>query len=136
MYCTNCGEKAGESDKFCTNCGAAISETLEEAGGAEKDPPLGGESTAPPHVPNYLVQAILVTIFCCLPFGIVSIVFAAQVNGHVAAGDIPNARRASNLAKTWAWVAFIGGLVIVLSWVALVLFSGILTELSDEFGTL
>jgi len=37
-------------------------------------------------VPNYLVQAILCTICCCLPFGIVAIVYAAQVNGKVAGG--------------------------------------------------
>ena len=42
---------------------------------------------APISVPNYLVQAILTTIFCCLPFGIVAIVFAAQVNGKLA-GEI------------------------------------------------
>jgi hypothetical protein len=57
-------------------------------------------------VPNYLVQAILCTIFCCLPFGIVSIVYAAQVNGKVAAGDMAGAEAASKSAKTWCWVAF------------------------------
>ena len=69
-----------------------------------------GAGTAPygavPHVPNYLVQAILVTIFCCLPAGIVSIVYAVQVNGKVAAGDITGARAASQNAKTWAWISF------------------------------
>ena len=66
----------------------------------------------PPHVPNYLVQAILVTVFCCLPFGIVSIVHAAQVNGKVEAGDIEGARRSSANAKTWAWVSFGVGLAL------------------------
>lgn len=37
-------------------------------------------------MPTYLAPAILTTIFCCLPFGIVSIVYAAQVNGKLAAG--------------------------------------------------
>ena len=37
---------------------------------------------APP--PNNLVWAILSTLFCCLPLGIVSIVYAAQVNGKYA----------------------------------------------------
>jgi len=57
-------------------------------------------------VPNYLVQAILCTICCCLPFGIVAIVYAAQVNGKVAAGDMAGAEAASKNAKTWCWVAF------------------------------
>ena len=52
------------------------------------------------------------TIFCCLPFGIVSIVYAAQVNGLVTVGDIDSARKASKSAKTWAWVSFGIGLAI------------------------
>ena len=39
------------------------------------------------NIPNYLVQAILTTLFCCLPFGIVAIVYAAQVNTKIEAGD-------------------------------------------------
>src|SRR5262245_2690227 len=50
-------------------------------------------------IPNYLVQSILVTLFCCLPLGIVSIVFAAQVNSKVAAGDYAGAQKASDQAK-------------------------------------
>ena len=41
-----------------------------------------------------------------MPFGIVSIVYAAQVNGKLAVGDVDGARLASQNAKTWAWVAF------------------------------
>jgi|WetSurMetagenome_2_1015567.scaffolds.fasta_scaffold410443_1 hypothetical protein len=55
--------------------------------------------------PNYLVWAILTTIFCCLPFGIVSIIFAAQVNSKWQMGDILGAQQASKNAKTWAWVS-------------------------------
>ena len=62
---------------------------------------------APP--PNYLVWAILVTIFCCLPFGIASIVFAAQVNGKYAAGDYAGAMDSSRKAKQFAiWGVVIG----------------------------
>jgi hypothetical protein len=67
-------------------------------------------------VPNYLVYSILVTIFCCVPFGIVSIVYAAQVNGKLAAGDYAGAVDASNKAKTWCWVAFGVGIVAGIFW--------------------
>lgn len=59
-----------------------------------------------PNVPNYLVQSILVTIFCCLPFGIVAIINAGQVNGKLASGDIQGAMQSSKNASTWSWVAF------------------------------
>lgn len=61
---------------------------------------------------NYLVQAILVTICCCIPGGIVAIVYAAQVNGRLAAGDYAGAVNASNNAKTWCWVSFGLGIIV------------------------
>ena len=64
-------------------------------------PPAGTTS-----VPNYLVPAIISAI-CCFPLGIISIVFAAQVNGKVAAGDIAGALNASKMAKIFSYV-FIG----------------------------
>ncbi len=60
----------------------------------------------PSNVPNYLVPAIISAI-CCFPLGIISIVFAAQVNGKVAAGDIAGALNASKMAKIFSYV-FIG----------------------------
>ncbi|HYC50242.1 MAG TPA: CD225/dispanin family protein, partial [Gemmatimonadaceae bacterium] len=73
--------------------------------------PMVGES-----VPNYLVQSILVTLCCCLPLGVVAIVFAAQVNSKLSAGDIQGAREASRMAKMFCWVAFGLGLAIMLIW--------------------
>lgn len=71
----------------------------------------GYPQTSPP--PNYLVWAVLTTVFCCLPFGIVSIVFAAQVNSKWYSGDKEGARSASNNARLWAWVAFGFGAVAI-----------------------
>jgi Interferon-induced transmembrane protein len=61
-------------------------------------------------VPNYLTQAILVTLCCCVPFGIVAIVNASQVNTFLARGDYEKAARASDEAKKWCWVGFLVGL--------------------------
>lgn len=72
-------------------------------------------------IPNYLVQAILTTICCCLPFGIVAIVYAAQVNGKVAAGDMAGAQAASKNAKMWCWIAFGCGIVL---WIISIIFNG------------
>ena len=63
------------------------------------------------HYPNYLTQAILCTLFCCLPFGVVAIVFAAQVNGHIASGNYRAAQSSSNNARTWCWLSFWLGLI-------------------------
>ena len=63
-------------------------------------PPIG----APANIPNYLIPAIL-SLFCCWPLSIVAIIFAAQVNGKVAAGDIQGAMAASKNAKLFSFIA-------------------------------
>ncbi len=65
---------------------------------------------APGSVPNYLAPAILVTLCCCIPLGIPAIVYAAQVNGKLAAGDLAAAQEMSRKAKMWCWIAFWLGL--------------------------
>ncbi len=62
-------------------------------------------------IPNYLVQAIMTTVCCCVPFGIVAIVYAAQVNSKILTQDLEGARNYSRMAKIWSWVAFGCGLV-------------------------
>jgi hypothetical protein len=70
-------------------------------------------------VPNHLVWAILTTLFCCLPLGVVSIVYAAQVDGRRAAGDVARAYAASRKAAGWAWAAALSGPVLLLLWFGL-----------------
>lgn len=64
-----------------------------------------------PNIPNHLVQAILSTLCCCLPFGIVAIVFAAQVNGKLDAGDYAGAQKASDQANLWGNISIGLGVV-------------------------
>lgn len=61
-----------------------------------------------PHypVPNYLAGAILVTLFCCLPFGIVAIVYAAQANSAAKRGSYNEAMESARKAKFWTWLSF------------------------------
>jgi hypothetical protein len=60
----------------------------------------------PEKMQNYLVQSILVTLCCCVPAGIVGIIYAAQVNSKLAAGDLLGAQESARLAKIWSWVGF------------------------------
>lgn len=72
---------------------------------------------------NWLVESILVTIFCCLPFGVVGIVNAANVNSRFDAGDLVGAERASKEAGKWTKIGFFCGLAgIVLYLVAVFVF--------------
>lgn len=61
---------------------------------------------------NYLVESILATIFCCMPLGVVGIVFAAQVNSLYNSGDFEGANQASAKAQSWTKSSFWVGIVI------------------------
>jgi len=65
-------------------------------------------------IPNYLWQSIVVTLCCCLPLGIVAIVFAAQVNDKLRRGDVQGAMQASKQAKLFCMIAAGLGLVVIL----------------------
>ena len=67
---------------------------------------------AAPQITNYLWQAIVVTILCCLPFGIPALVYASQVNSKLTQGDVAGAQVSSQKAKFWCWMAFGFGLAV------------------------
>ena len=106
MYCRKCGAQNEDSSLNCIQCGEALNTIA-----------ASPVSTAP-QIPNYLVQSILATVFCCLPLGIPAIVFAAQVNGKIQAGDIQGALSASKNAKLFCWIAFGLGLGVTLIYLA------------------
>lgn len=74
---------------------------------------MGSNRTKPN---SYMVQSILVTLFCCLPLGIAAIVYAAQVDSKYNAGDYTGAQDASKKASMFSWISFGIGLVGVLGY--------------------
>ncbi|MDO4320256.1 MAG: CD225/dispanin family protein [Bacteroidales bacterium] len=69
---------------------------------------------------SYLVWAILTTVLCCLPFGIVAIVYASKVDGLWSGGRYQEAEDASRKAKTWSITAAVSSVVFVLIYLAIV----------------
>ena len=134
MYCPNCGAQNSEDATYCANCGHEL-QKIETPGMDVPPPPQAppqpemqtsyAPQSSQPDVPNYLVPAILTTVFCCLPFGIVSIVYAAQVNGKVAAGDRAGALESSRNARMWAWISFGSGLVLIVGYLIIVVIGAI-----------
>ena len=86
-------------------------------------------------VPSNLVWGILSTLCCCLPLGIVSIVYASKVEGYVFAGDIETAKENSKKAAMWAWISFgvsiAGGII----WFIIGAVSGGLEGMGDFDGS-
>jgi len=89
-------------------------------------PPLG------PKPDNYLVWSILTTLFCCLPFGIASIVQAAKVDGLWSSGDQAGAQKASADAKKWAQIAAAASVVVIVGYIVLIAAVALLGESADD----
>lgn len=86
--------------------------------------PNYAQGQRPPKPDNYLVWAILSTLFCCLPLGIVSIVFSSKVDGQYNAGDYMGAQDSANKAKNFAMWGAIIGVVGLIIYISLVVFAG------------
>ncbi len=65
---------------------------------------------------NNLVWAILATVLCCLPFGIVAIIKSTQVDSFWAAGRYDEAVQ----ARKWCWVSVIVSVVVVVLYFLLI----------------
>ena len=108
MFCRNCGTENADGAPTCISCGATLSNPYTPGTDQGMNPP---GAPAPGKPDNYLIQSILVTLCCCLPLGIVSIIYAAQVDSKWNAGDHQGAVMASENAKKWSWIAFGLGLL-------------------------
>ncbi len=109
MFCRNCGTQNADGAPTCTACGAELSNPYQAAAaGGQPQVPMAGAGKPE----NYLVYAILVTLCCCLPCGIVGIVYAAQVDSKWNSGDQFGAISAAKNAKTWTLVGFGVGLLL------------------------
>ena len=100
MYCSKCGKLVDDNVPFCPYCGANLGKEVESV---KVDEP--NKAKYPPE--NYLIWAILSTLFCCWPVGIVSIVHASKVESAFNRGDYNGALDASQKAKKWALISAI-----------------------------
>lgn len=68
---------------------------------------------------SYMWLAILSTLLCCLPFGIVSIVYASKVDSTWAIGDYPKAQEYADKAKMWGLISVGAGFLSIILVIAL-----------------
>lgn len=67
----------------------------------------------PPQPPTYLVWSILTTVCCCVVFGIIAIVYSAQVSAAYNRGDYVQAERSSKTALNWIIASAVTGVVMM-----------------------
>ena len=76
------------------------------------NPPFTPAPAPQAPVPSHMAKAILTTLFCCLPFGIVAIVKASKVDSLLAAGLRDEAIQASKEADNWGNWSMLASLII------------------------
>lgn len=115
MHCIKCGHKLEEGAAFCPICGTNVPQDVNQATEQSTQAPNGTQSGSQRRPDSNLVWGILTTILCCLPFGIVSIVYAAKVDALWAQGLYDEARAASKSAGKWAmWAAISCAIIMAL----------------------
>lgn len=82
-------------------------------GGTYSQPQYAAPQLSQPMPPTNLVWAILATLFCFWPLGIVSIVKASQVSTLYNRGDYQGSLEASHEAAKWAKWSAITAVIIV-----------------------
>ena len=124
-FCIQCGQPIEGDSSFCTNCGAPVQPETQpqepQPTAQQPQPQPVQQQPAGPKPRNFLELSIFATLFCCLPFGIPAIIFAAQVDSNWNAGRYQEARDASRKAKTWMLVSVILGALIVIAYTALII---------------
>lgn len=143
-FCNQCGAQLPENTRFCTNCGAAVppppqpeptpsyaQQNYSQPQYQQPQQPQPSQQPIGTKPSSYLVLAILATIFCCLPFGIVGIVQAAKVDNLWNSGQYAAAEDASRKARNWSIAAAITGIVVAIIYMVFVYTLG--TSFLDGF---
>jgi drug/metabolite transporter (DMT)-like permease len=82
--------------------------------------PQGGYPAQQPE--SNLVWGILCAVLCCLPFGVVSIVYSSKVSGLWMQERYAEAQAAADNAKKWAIWGAVAGVVVGIIY-AVIMFS-------------
>lgn len=115
MFCTNCGAQNNDNAFRCEQCTEVLGRSPEQD--------LEGYAPAP----SRLAWSIVVTLLCCLPFGVPAIVFAAKTMEHNGAQRYDLAYETSKKATMWCWISFGVGIAFTSIYLALSFISVIAT---------
>ncbi|MBQ2557280.1 MAG: CD225/dispanin family protein [Thermoguttaceae bacterium] len=115
MFCKQCGAQVPDGASFCTQCGYPQGDQQPNLTTAA--PPVDLIAN-PQSLNDYLVQNVLSTFCCCLPAGVVGIVFSINAGSARDRGDWTAAQKNARYAKYCFWAALLLGF---LTWITLII---------------
>lgn len=119
MKCIHCNSEVAEGVQFCPYCGNPMNSQQQPHQGQYQQPYQGqyqqhhasGNSYSTDKPDNNMIWGILCTVFCCIPFGVYSIILASKVNGLYNNGNYDEAQKTAGDARKWAIIGAVVGLV-------------------------
>ncbi|DAA24207.1 proline rich transmembrane protein 1B isoform X1 [Bos taurus] len=66
---------------------------------------------------DYMMESVLVTLFCCLLTGLIAIVYSHETRAALARGDLAQAQEASRKARSLVLFSLLFGVFVSTSWV-------------------
>ncbi|XP_009301986.1 proline rich transmembrane protein 1B isoform X2 [Danio rerio] len=81
-------------------------------------PPLGEEQQPLPK--DYLVESLLVTIFCCIMSGLFAVMYSYETRAALSRGDIREAEKTSQKARLLVMFSLMFGVFIFVGWIVYV----------------
>ncbi|KFV05655.1 Proline-rich transmembrane protein 1, partial [Tauraco erythrolophus] len=70
---------------------------------------------------DYMVESVLVTVFCCLLTGVIALIYSHETRAALGRGDMVQANMASKKAQLLVLFSLLFGLFASVSWVIYVL---------------
>ena len=107
MKCKFCKEEIPDEVEFCPMCGSGVEQEEKFVGHQNPGQPINGTL--------YMVLSILSLLLCCLPFGIVGVVYSSRINTQQKSGDYDGARDSANKAKLFLIISFVLGLIVYMA---------------------
>lgn len=127
-FCPSCGANSHQDAVICIKCGIQLeARNLSQYQNSQFQIPPNTNSDIFRNISipkTWLAESILVTLFCCMPFGIVGIVNASKVESRYNSGDTEGAIRASEEAKKWTTLGFWIGLSLAIIYIVVMAAAG------------
>ena len=124
QICTKCGMEFENGANFCPHCGAAVSQPEQQGQPTAGFQPneqqyyTGNQQSWPPYyqapygatqnTTGMLVWSILMLILCCLPFGIVALVYTVNAKSARTQEEF---HHKMEVAKVWNIVSLVCGVI-------------------------
>lgn len=103
MRCPECGaDNQSEVTNICDRCGAKLKDL---------QPQTRMEGTKPAKFESYFIHSIILLACCCMPFGIVALIYAADAKSKFETGRYREAEEKAAKAKLWCIIGLVGGII-------------------------